>query len=93
MEVHLAGTDERSPEPEFVEGEEEDHDRDGHAALEPILGQGRRARDATPVRVSNRRKSGPELHGQDEDIEDEAEPGARDAGLGYIGQIAHLATL
>lgn len=89
VDVHVGDAHERGLVPEVVAEEEEDDDGGGEVDEEEALGEG--GGGLGPV--ADGPGADPELRDEDEDVDDEAEPGAEDADLRPEGQLGDLVAL
>ena len=83
VEIHVIRPDERRPVIELVRDVKDDHRRRREVDLEERL----RLRCGREFMVADRPGAGPELGDEDQAVEDEADPGANDAGLAAEGEL------
>ena len=89
LQIHLARPRHPRLHPDLVGDVEGQDDRGGQIGLEEI----HRILPGRFLLPADGGKAGPELRGQDEQIEDEADPGPDDARLGAEGQLVEGAAL
>ena len=88
-QIHVFSPHKRRPVIELVRDVECQHKGSSEIRLE----EGFRQRRVRLLLVADRSKAGPELGNQDQDVEDEADPGADHSGLRAEGQFVQRVTL